>query len=234
MEEIIIKKGAWSPEEDQKLKDYVMRFGIWNWNLMPKFAGLSRTGKSCRLRWMNYLRPDVKRGPFSMEERETVIKMYQQLGNRWTAIAAKLPGRTDNEVKNFFHTHLKKHLGQINNIDAPVKYRRVRKSKKKSPKLFVNNSETWSNMNTSLMISPMGGSSSLSSSSIITFDQNEKIDEPNRMIDMEKTVILESNPAATTHHHQSSSHSNIDSFDQFVDTTSFWLHLLNDANRIIL
>lgn len=36
---IIIKKGAWSPEEDQKLKDYVMRFGIWNWNLMPKFAG---------------------------------------------------------------------------------------------------------------------------------------------------------------------------------------------------
>ncbi|XP_049393103.1 transcription factor MYB14-like [Solanum stenotomum] len=238
MEEIIIKKGAWSPEEDQKLKDYVMRFGIWNWNLMPKFAGLSRTGKSCRLRWMNYLRPDVKRGPFTMEERETVIKMYQQLGNRWATIAGKLPGRTDNEVKNFFHTHLKKHLGQKNIIDAPVKSRRVRKPKKKAtqekPQLFVDISKTWSNMNTSnLMISPMGGSSSLSSSSIITFDQNEKIDEPNPMIDMEKTVlILESNPAATTHHHQSSSqtHSNIDSFDQFADTTSFWLHLLNDAN----
>ncbi|XP_049358549.1 transcription factor MYB13-like [Solanum verrucosum] len=236
MEEIITKKGAWSPEEDQKLKDYVMRFGIWNWNLMPKFAGLSRTGKSCRLRWMNYLRPDVKRGPFTMEERETVIKMYQQLGNRWATIAGKLPGRTDNEVKNFFHTHLKKHLGHKNIIDAPVKSRRVRKPKKKAAQeksqLFVDISKTWSNMNTSnLMISPMGGSSSLSSSSIITFDQNEKIDEPNPMIDMEKTVlILESNPAATTHHHQSSSHSNIDSFDQFVDTTSFWLHLLNDAN----
>ncbi|XP_049394537.1 transcription factor MYB15-like [Solanum stenotomum] len=240
MEEIIIKKGAWSPEEDQKLKDYVMRFGIWNWNLMPKFAGLSRTGKSCRLRWMNYLRPDVKRGPFTMEERETVIKMHQQLGNRWATIAGKLPGRTDNEVKNFFHTHLKMHLGQKNIIDAPVKSRRVRKPKKKAAQeksqLFVDISKTWSNMNTSnLMISPMGGSSSLSSSSIITFDQNEKIDEPNPMIDMEKTVIiLESNPAATTHHHQSSSHSNIDSFDQFVDTTSFWLYLLNDANRIIL
>ncbi|KAK6794201.1 hypothetical protein RDI58_007654 [Solanum bulbocastanum] len=234
MEEIIIKKGAWSPEEDQKLKDYVMRFGIWNWNLMPKFAGLSRTGKSCRLRWVNYLHPDVKRGPFTTEERETVIKMYQQLGNRWAAIAGKLPGRTDNEVKNFFHTHLKKHLGQINNIDGPVKYRRARKSKKKAskaqgkPELFVDISETWSNMNTSLMISPAGGSSSISSSSIITFDQS------NPMIDMEKTVILESNPAAMTHHHQSSSHSNIDSFDQFVDTTSFWLYLLNDANRIIL
>ncbi|XP_015169284.1 myb-related protein Myb4-like [Solanum tuberosum] len=174
--------------------------------------------------------------------------MYQQLGNRWATIAGKLPGRTDNEVKNFFHTHLKKHLGQIknnnnNNIDAPVKSRRARKPKKKSskaqekPQLFVDISETWSNMNTTnLMISPMGGSSSLSSSSIITFDQNEKIDEPNPMIDMEKTVlILESNPAATTtHHHQSSSHSNIDYFDQFVDNTSFWLYLLNDANRIIL
>ncbi|KAG5616458.1 hypothetical protein H5410_016282 [Solanum commersonii] len=214
MEEIMIKKGAWSPEEDQNLKDYVMRFGIWNWNLMPKFAGLSRTGKSCRLRWVNYLHPDVKRGPFTMQERETVIKMYQQLGNRWAAIAGKLPGRTDNEVKNFFHTHLKKHLGQNNIIDAPVKSRRVRKPKKKSskaqekPKLFVDVFETWSNMNTSLMISPMGGSSSISSSSIITFDQNEKIDEPNPMIDMKKTVILESNPAATTTpHHQSSSHS---------------------------
>uniref|UniRef100_M1AF74 Protein 2 n=1 Tax=Solanum tuberosum TaxID=4113 RepID=M1AF74_SOLTU len=190
----------------------------------------------------DYLRPDVKRGPFTMEERETVIKMHQQHGNRWATIAGKLPGRTDNEVRNFFHTHLKKHLGQINNnIDAPVKSRRARKSKKKSskpqekPQLFVDISKTWSNMNTTnLMISPMGGSSSLSSSSIITFDQNEKIDEPNPMIDMEKMVILESNPAASTHHHQSSSHSNIDSFDQFVDTTSFWLHLLDDANRIIL
>uniref|UniRef100_M1B0E2 Transcription factor Myb1 n=1 Tax=Solanum tuberosum TaxID=4113 RepID=M1B0E2_SOLTU len=82
-------------------------------------SGLSKPGKSCRLRWMNYLCPDVKRGPFTMEERETVIKMYQQLGNRWAAIAGKLPGRTDNEVKNFFHTHLKKHLGQKNIIDAP-------------------------------------------------------------------------------------------------------------------
>ncbi|MCE0480576.1 hypothetical protein HAX54_037576 [Datura stramonium] len=92
MEEIM-KMGAWSPEEDQKLKTYIMRFGIWNWNLMPKFAGFPRTGKSCRLRWMNYLRPDVKRGPFTIEERETVIKMYQELGNRWSAIAARLLGK---------------------------------------------------------------------------------------------------------------------------------------------
>ncbi|XP_055827515.1 transcription factor MYB30-like [Solanum dulcamara] len=234
MEEIIIKKGAWSPEEDQKMKDYVMRYGIWNWNLMPKFAGLSRTGKSCRLRWMNYLRPDVKKGPFTLEEREIVIKMYQQLGNRWSAIAERLPGRTDNEVKNFFHTHLKKHLGQ-KNIDAPVKSRArpiPRRTKKKADKaqekpiLFVDISETWSNKS-SLMISPEAGSSILSSSSIITFDQNENFD-------MEKTVILDSNPAGTTHHHHHSSSDTLSTIDSFVDTTSFWLHLLNDAHRLIV
>ncbi|KAK4363515.1 hypothetical protein RND71_018756 [Anisodus tanguticus] len=147
MEEI--KKGAWSPEEDQKLKAYIMRYGIWNWNLMPKFAGLSRTGKSCRLRWMNYLRPDVKRGPFSMEEVETVIKMYQELGN-----------------------------------------------------------------------------------SIITFHGNQKMN----IDDMENTVILESNPAST--HHETdpcfiSESLSIDSLDQF-ETSSFWLRLLNDADRLIL
>ncbi|KAK4363514.1 hypothetical protein RND71_018755 [Anisodus tanguticus] len=127
--EKIMKKGAWSPEEDQKLRAYIMRYGIWNWRQMPKFAGLSRTGKSCRLRWMNYLRPDVKRGPFSVEEVETVIKMYDELGNRWSAIAAKLPGRTDNEVKNFFHTHLKKHFGMRNNVPLKTRARSKRVDK---------------------------------------------------------------------------------------------------------
>ncbi|KAJ8552860.1 hypothetical protein K7X08_020253 [Anisodus acutangulus] len=238
MEEI--KKGAWSPEEDQKLKAYIMRYGIWNWNLMPKFAGLSRTGKSCRLRWMNYLRPDVKRGPFSMEEVETVIKMYQELGNRWAAIAARFPGRTDNEVKNFFHTHLKKHL-KLKNIDAPVKskarLKRVLEKNKKTntgkadqekPILFLDIGPAGTSYNSSL-ISP---DISSSCSSIITFDGNQKMN----IDDMENTVILESNPAST--HHETdpcfiSESFSIDSLDQF-DTSSFWLHLLNDVNRLIL
>ncbi|KAL2331770.1 hypothetical protein Fmac_019351 [Flemingia macrophylla] len=107
-----LKKGAWTPEEDSKLIAYITKYGHWNWRLLPKFAGLARCGKSCRLRWLNYLRPDVKRGNFSRDEEETIVRLHEKLGNRWSAIAAELPGRTDNEIKNHWHTVLKKRFQQ--------------------------------------------------------------------------------------------------------------------------
>ncbi|KAH7853686.1 hypothetical protein Vadar_005539 [Vaccinium darrowii] len=116
-----LKKGPWTPEEDQKLTDYIHSNGHGSWRALPKLAGLNRCGKSCRLRWTNYLRPDIKRGKFSEEEEQIIINLHQVLGNKWSAIATHLPGRTDNEIKNFWNTHLRKKLLQMG-ID-PVTHR---------------------------------------------------------------------------------------------------------------
>ncbi|KAL4569903.1 hypothetical protein LXL04_025550 [Taraxacum kok-saghyz] len=104
----VIKKGAWSEDEDNKLRAYIQRYGHWNWRLLPEFAGLSRSGKSCRLRWMNYLRPNIKHGNFTTEEEDIIVQLHNKLGNKWSEMAAYLPGRSDNEIKNRWHTHLKK------------------------------------------------------------------------------------------------------------------------------
>ncbi|XP_010425344.1 PREDICTED: protein ODORANT1 isoform X1 [Camelina sativa] len=105
-----LKKGPWTPEEDQKLLAYIEEHGHGSWRSLPEKAGLQRCGKSCRLRWTNYLRPDIKRGKFTVQEEQTIIQLHALLGNRWSAIATHLPKRTDNEIKNYWNTHLKKRL----------------------------------------------------------------------------------------------------------------------------
>ncbi|KAK8578837.1 hypothetical protein V6N13_142111 [Hibiscus sabdariffa] len=109
-EDANVKKGPWTPEEDQKLVDYINKSGHGCWRALPKQAGLNRCGKSCRLRWTNYLRPDIKRGKFTEEEERLIINLHSVLGNKWSRIATHLPGRTDNEIKNFWNSHVRRKL----------------------------------------------------------------------------------------------------------------------------
>ncbi|XP_068461970.1 transcription factor MYB53-like [Phaseolus vulgaris] len=107
-----VKKGPWTAEEDEKLMDYISKHGRGTWRTLPKHAGLNRNGKSCRLRWENYLKPDIKRGKFTQEEELFIINLHSVLGNKWSKIATSLPGRTDNEIKNYWNTTIRKKLLQ--------------------------------------------------------------------------------------------------------------------------
>ncbi|MBA0756932.1 hypothetical protein Gotri_020066 [Gossypium trilobum] len=113
-----LNKGAWTALEDKILTSYIHVHGEGKWRNLPKRAGLKRCGKSCRLRWLNYLRPDIKRGNISHDEEELIIRLHNLLGNRWSLIAGRLPGRTDNEIKNYWNTTLGKRAKAQASIEA--------------------------------------------------------------------------------------------------------------------
>ncbi|KAF8052501.1 hypothetical protein N665_1553s0003 [Sinapis alba] len=113
-DKIGVKKGPWKPEEDIILVSYIQEHGPGNWRSVPTHTGLRRCSKSCRLRWTNYLRPGIKRGNFTQHEEKMILHLQALLGNRWAAIASYLPERTDNDIKNYWNTHLKKKLKKMN------------------------------------------------------------------------------------------------------------------------
>ncbi|XP_071689853.1 myb-related protein 306-like [Rutidosis leptorrhynchoides] len=121
-DKIGVKKGPWTPEEDIILVSYIQENGPGNWKSVPINTGLLRCSKSCRLRWTNYLRPGIKRGDFTDEEDTRIIQLQALLGNRWAAIASYLPQRTDNDIKNYWNTHLKKKLNKLNNTSDNATY----------------------------------------------------------------------------------------------------------------
>lgn len=81
-----VNRGSWSTMEDQILTDYIRTHGEGRWRELAQESGLSRCGKSCRLRWLNYLKPDIKRGNISAEEEELIIRLHKLLGNRYNFI----------------------------------------------------------------------------------------------------------------------------------------------------
>ncbi|XP_010551860.1 PREDICTED: transcription factor MYB114-like [Tarenaya hassleriana] len=103
-----LRKGTWTTEEDNLLRKCVEKYGEGKWHQVPSRAGLNRCRKSCRLRWLNYLKPNIKRGRLSPEEVDLVIRLHKLLGNRWSLIAGRLPGRTANDIKNYWNTHISK------------------------------------------------------------------------------------------------------------------------------
>ncbi|MBA0846574.1 hypothetical protein Goshw_004061 [Gossypium schwendimanii] len=145
-----LNKGAWTALEDKLLASYIKAHGEGKWSDLSRRAGLKRCGKSCRLRWLNYLRPDIKRGNISHDEEELIIRLHNLLGNRllislspsflqwesklrgtefltahcvmlcrWSLIAGRLPGRTDNEIKNYWNTVLRKRAKAQASIGTP-------------------------------------------------------------------------------------------------------------------
>ncbi|MED6174963.1 hypothetical protein PIB30_073970 [Stylosanthes scabra] len=109
---MMMNRGAWTPEEDDKLAHFIQIHGAKRWKTVAIKSGLKRCGKSCRLRWLNYLRPNIKRGNITIEEEDLILRLHKLLGNRWSLIAGRLPGRTDNEIKNYWNSHLCKKVNQ--------------------------------------------------------------------------------------------------------------------------
>ncbi|XP_026431520.1 trichome differentiation protein GL1-like [Papaver somniferum] len=119
LSKITLKKGAWSQAEDVLLRECIEKYGIGEWYQVPRRAGLNRCRKSCRLRWLNYLQPNIYRGEFKPDEVDLVIRMHKLLGNRWTLIAGRIPGRTANDIKNYYNTHLlKKTSSSKHNVEG--------------------------------------------------------------------------------------------------------------------
>ncbi|KAI3889927.1 hypothetical protein MKX03_020229 [Papaver bracteatum] len=124
---VLVRKGVWSEAEDALLRECIEKYGIGKWTQVPQKAGiayvftrclfketkhyfkktlLDRRRKSCRLRWLNYLDPSIKRGEFESDEVDLIIRMHKLLGNRWSLIAGRIPRRTANDIKNYYNTLL--------------------------------------------------------------------------------------------------------------------------------
>ncbi|KAL7596599.1 hypothetical protein Lser_V15G30249 [Lactuca serriola] len=168
-----LHRGSWSSEEDELLINYIQTHGEGQWRALPSKAGLLRCGKSCRLRWMNYLRPGIKRGNFTSDENDVIIRLHSLHGNRWSLIATELHGRTDNEIKNHWNAHLRKTVENTGHHHP--KLSKNKKKVKKMRKSADRKAET-TNQGKSKKVKLDRSPSSTSSSSSVSLSKNESSD----------------------------------------------------------
>ena len=114
---VVNAKRAWTEDEDKQLIETVTKFGAQRWSLIASHM-TGRVGKQCRERWFNHLCPAVKKGEWTEEEDELIAQGVAELGTRWSEIVKRLPGRTDNAIKNRFNSNQRRQQRMQRRVQA--------------------------------------------------------------------------------------------------------------------
>lgn len=104
-----IKKGPFTPEEDQIVVNFVAQNGARSW---PRITTVlpHRSAKQCRERWFNHLNPSVVKSGWTQEEDELIFQQHEKMGGKWSTIVKLFPGRTDNAIKNRWNSSVSKRI----------------------------------------------------------------------------------------------------------------------------
>lgn len=102
-------KGPFTAEEDVLILQFVEKNGPHSWPNISKMIP-NRSPKQCRERWFNHLNPDVLKSAWTYEEDSLIFEQYNIHGPKWSLISKAIPGRTDNAVKNRWHSSITKRI----------------------------------------------------------------------------------------------------------------------------